>query len=196
MPDYIDNSGIYNRFMMEIRRRLDAARESAKQASSIAVDDQAEIACLHLRKALEMIAFASLAANRNSYEKYHGDFDRHWRAAKILEKLGKINSDFYPVPLTYISPGNYQNSTTTHLTRERFAYLYDVTSEVIHTWNPYRAERLQIDLKRPLEEWIDLIESLLSVHSVSIPDQNMRFICHLKHPSSGKTVLLVASTHI
>src|SRR5689334_20024719 len=83
----------------------------------------------HFRKVLELIAFASLAANKSLYAQKHKNFDSHWKAVKMLEALEKINPDFYPKPVGNLvkkeggglhlpsKPGGY-------LTRDDFVELY------------------------------------------------------------------------
>jgi hypothetical protein len=54
---------------------------------------------LQLRKIFELIAFASLAANRTEYSQGYGHFAKHWEAAKLLKNLRKTNPNFYPRPV-------------------------------------------------------------------------------------------------
>jgi hypothetical protein len=55
---------------------------------------------LQFRKIFELIAFASLAANRNEYSASYKDFAKHWKAAKLVRNLRRINPNFYPQPVT------------------------------------------------------------------------------------------------
>jgi len=54
-----------------------------------------EFVFIQIRKILEIIAFGSMASNISLYRREYQDYDRHWRAKKILEKIEKINKDFY-----------------------------------------------------------------------------------------------------
>ena len=60
---------MYASHMEEIKLRLQVV--SAITSGTLIVanreDLSAELACLHLRKALELLAFASLVANKNKY---------------------------------------------------------------------------------------------------------------------------------
>jgi len=65
---------------------------------------EAEFACLQLRKTLELIAFASVAARKDVYSQAHADFASHWNAKKLMAKLEKLHPDFYPTPAAVTAP--------------------------------------------------------------------------------------------
>ena len=56
---------------------------------------KAELMCLNFRKVLEEIAFSTLAANKDAYSELYSDFSQHWKAKAIVEKLKKLNPNFY-----------------------------------------------------------------------------------------------------
>ena len=58
----------------------------------------AESIGLQIRKILELIALASLVANRSEYQKFRTNFHRDWNGKRILETLEKANPNFYPRP--------------------------------------------------------------------------------------------------
>jgi hypothetical protein len=58
--------------------------------------DQYEIACLHGRKTVELIALASLSCNRQKYEQINTDFKRIGFNDRLLNKIQKINDDPFP----------------------------------------------------------------------------------------------------
>src|ERR1700730_1967634 len=62
-------------------------------------DVNAELISLHLRKALEEIAFASLSANREKYSAARTGFATEWNARRMLGFVEKVNPNFYPIPL-------------------------------------------------------------------------------------------------
>jgi hypothetical protein len=62
-------------------------------------DLNAELIFLHFRKALEELAFASLAANREKYSAARAGFATEWNARRMLGFVEKVNPNFYPVPL-------------------------------------------------------------------------------------------------
>ena len=56
----------------------------------------AEFIFLQFRKVLELIAFASLAANKEFLFRRSQKFSQHWKAKSMLEELAKVNPQFYP----------------------------------------------------------------------------------------------------
>ena len=54
---------------------------------------------LQFRKIFELIAFASLSANKKLYAAAYANFAKHWEASKLIANLHRINPDFYPVPI-------------------------------------------------------------------------------------------------
>ena len=54
---------------------------------------------LQFRKIFKLMAFASLAANRDQYARVYADFAKHWEIAKLLKNLQRINPNFYPKPV-------------------------------------------------------------------------------------------------
>ena len=73
----------YGAVMKEIKLRtevitlfLSGQREALYGATTI------ETIGLQFRKIFELIAFASLAANRQDYSLSYRDFEKHWEAAK------------------------------------------------------------------------------------------------------------------
>ena len=57
------------------------------------------MARLQIRKILELIAFASLVANKNVYTAVFSKVSKAWNAGDLLKELEQVNPDFYPVPI-------------------------------------------------------------------------------------------------
>src|ERR1035437_3686805 len=58
-----------------------------------------ELIFVQFRKVLELIAFSSLTANKDKYSVAYANFGVHWKAKSMLQAVGKLNPNFYPVPL-------------------------------------------------------------------------------------------------
>jgi hypothetical protein len=125
MPTAIE---IYADYMTGVRMRV----EPIKTTMAIAATSEcakAEMVFLQFRKALELIAFASLAANKETYAKASTKFVEKWRAQQILEKIGKINPDFWPMALnepkeTAPDHKHFSRPEGGFLTQEEFVMLY------------------------------------------------------------------------
>lgn len=184
---------IYAALMTDAKQRIGLVRQLDEGSiTTTRTEFDLELACLSLRRVLELIAFSSLAANRAAYAKHHADFGRHWKAGKILDKLERINPEFFPVPVAGIGSGHLEPVVGPCLTRNDFSTLYDITSEVVHTWNPYKPGPRVIDLIRPVKEWAQLIWQLLSVHMLRVAESETRLIVQMHHPQDGQVHVFVA----
>jgi hypothetical protein len=150
-----------------------------------------EVVCLMLRKSFEHVAFASLVAHREVYSAVFADFETHWSAKRLLQKLEKVHPDFYPSP---VSIPVQQLGSVKHLpeveddflTKDEFVLLYDVCSQVIHTRNPYKAGPWVIDTGRSLREWASHLKRLLHVHYIRLSAVPGVWLVQMVHPHDGK----------
>src|SRR5580704_8466622 len=115
-------------------------------------DLNAELIFLHFRKALEEIAFASLAANREKYSAARASFATEWNARRMLGFVEKVNPNFYPValmPPRQTAPGHkfFDRVTEGFLSQDNFVTLYDGSAEVLHCRNPYTPGDPTINVK-------------------------------------------------
>jgi len=135
-----------------------------------------ELIFLHLRKALEEMAFSSLAANREKYSAARAQFATDWRAKGMLKHVAKVNPQFWPIPVTgpqEVAPGNkhFDRVTDGFLTQDEFVVLYDAASVLaLHTRNPYASADDAVDLKYSVDGWSARIKALLSLHCVKLVD--------------------------
>lgn len=184
--------------MEQVKRRLRVVRTIASGTARTGDDNaDAEFACLQTRKALELIAFATLSANRERYAQVRADIAKEWRASKILERLRRMNPHFYPKPVIEVptgAPGHhyFDNVTDGFLTEEEFAFLYDKCSDALHEWNPFRPEPRRIELQRHISDWADRIERLLTLHYVQLVDQDDVLLVQLNASSDGKAHVYLA----
>ena|SRR5215469_3175866 len=133
---------------------------------------KAELMFLNLRKVLEEIAFSTLAANKDVYSTAYTNFSTHWKAKAILEELKKLNTNFYPVALKDpISAGHdrhFEPIQDGYMTPDEFVTLYQASSEVLHTRNPYKEGDPTVQAKYTVQEWVWRIQTLLSLHRVQL----------------------------
>jgi len=165
---------IYCNYMAEVRTRLGVVADVLSGRIAGGTDFLGtEIVFLQLRKTLELIAFASLAANRAAYSAVHNKFAEHWRVKAILDEIGKLNADFYPMALDApqdIAPGrkHFPRPMDGFLTRDEFVLLYDAASAVLHTRNPYTAKDPMVQIPYTVPECISRIQRLLAWHRVQL----------------------------
>jgi len=176
--------------MRDVRDRLNAVMWLAhsEQIFKGSHDYLLESMFLQLRKVLELVAFGSLTANQAKYAAAHAQFEKHWKAAKILKDLEAVNPDFYPRPakLTRVpvkgEAANYALLTDGFLTKDEFVFLYDISSAVIHTRNPFLAPS-SIEIRYDIPVWVERIRQLLRIHIMHFVDDR-RWLVYA--PETGK----------
>ena len=161
---------IYCECIGEVRTRLDVVQSLIDGGITTAVGRfNVETIFLQFRKTLELIAFASLTANRAAYSTVHRKFSDHWKAKAMLDALKQVNPDFYPValdPPQETAPGikHFSRPSDGFMTIAEFASLYDAASELIHTRNPFSTRSPVIEIVYPAQEWVSRIRRLLAWH--------------------------------
>jgi hypothetical protein len=169
----------YIECMEEIKRRtiavwmiIDRKVTTSFQATNI------EFVCLQIRKILELIALASISANKEEYSKQHANFFKHWKAKKILESVGRINPFFYPIPQRQIidpqsgEVKEVQLISEGFLTKEDFSVVYDSCSQALHASNPYGAPIQYSFFEKQIPQWMQKIKTLLNHHQVQLINKN------------------------
>lgn len=75
---------------------------------------------------LELIAFGSLVANKDSYSAAYAKFAEHWNARLMLRDVERVNPDFYPRPVIEAPSTdpraihNLQDRGSDYLTKDEF----------------------------------------------------------------------------
>lgn len=176
--DMSDDTKLYINCMEEVRFRLDFVRglPARNGTTGYQVIDK-ELVFLQLRKMLELIAFASLTANKAKYNAAYKKLTTVWNAKEMLRNLVKINPEFYPLP---VQPPQLQADGTKHfgavdsfLTKDDFVSLYDVASTFLHVGNPFGNADPVIKMRYNVKQWLERIQALLKLHVVRLVDGNL-----------------------
>ena len=183
---------VYLDSMEDVKARLRIIKQILDGESPLGDEGlDGEIVCLMLRKVLEQIAFASLAAHKSSYEAVHEDSEYTWRAKRLLERLSKIHPKFYPVPVrpsreTQSAGHHHFEQVEDYLTQDEFVLLYDTASGALHVWNPYKNGARILDFKRSIAEWVQRIEALLTMHWIQLLGSDESWLIQMDHPDDHK----------
>ena len=178
--------------MNEIKRRVNVLQYITSTEKFLGEDDRDyEVACINLRKILELISFSSLVANVAEYSKIHQKYATHWRAKTILTEIEKINPDFYPKPVTLKdvdSKGikHLVDIEDGFLTRDEFIALYDKCSEVLHSWNPFDPRPRVLHFGYSVSQWVQRIQRLLGMHYISFVSDKGVWVINMSDPRDGK----------
>ena len=172
----------YCNCMKEIRHRLAIVQDIAagRLTTGFQMAD-IELTFVQFRKSLELIAFASLIANKDKYAAAHAKFASHWKAKDMLDAIAVLNPDFYPVALEM--PKVLENGVKHcervpdgFMTKAEFEKLYDSSSELLHARNPYTTKDPVVQLGYSPRQWMERIQRLLKLHVTRLSDDSVWII--------------------
>ena len=187
-------ASMYCACMQEVKYRLKALRsaldENQENQSSFI---QAEFLAINFRKILELIAFATLSANKELYAKAYCAFAEHWNAKKLMNNLESLNPAFYPRPVISIQDKegrviNLENMPDGFLGKDDFIKLYDKSSQFLHVSNPFGDPKWSEESDVPIETWVDLIWQLLKIHLVEFVDRGGIWLIDMGDLQEGDVV--------
>jgi hypothetical protein len=146
---------------------LDALGSGQKPLSHIEFDR--EIVAIQFRKTLELLAFASMVANRAEYERAYADFASHWNPKDLFSQLELVNADFYPQAFKVgsIDPNGVKHLVPLKggfLTKPQFITLYDRCGGILHSRNPYSEKQTSWFKEPDIQKWVKHIRTLLRFH--------------------------------
>lgn len=183
----------YANCMEEIKKRSEVIRCFLHgKCNALFLQTTAESICLQVRKVLELIALASLVANKEEYEKTRANFAKDWHAKRIISHLEKINPKFYPVPTKQVVEGDSGKVVRTEeiksgfLTKIEFQVVYDKCCDHLHADNPFSNSRSVEDFLRNLPSWLEKIRVLLNHHQIQLVEDDQQLWVIMKSQSDGR----------
>lgn len=147
---------------------------------------------LQVRKILELIAMASLVANKRAYSKVYSDFAKSWNAEYLLKDLARVNPDFYPKPL--VEQPSKDPRVKNHpvaregdyLTKEEFIKVYKKCGAIMHASNPLGRKLSYEYYKKKIPEWRQKIVNLLNNHQIRLVNDTGFYRIHMKEDRDDK----------
>ena len=179
--------------MEEVKKRTDVVKcFLARRCTAYYDVPTAECVALQIRKILELIALASLVANKAEYAVQHEKFAEHWNAKEILDNIRKVNPDFYAVPTKQneVAKQVFKNQEieTGFLTVDNFKTLYDQCSKLLHARNPF-SKKAAGDAQRFMKDaskWMNRIRMLLNHHEITLAGGDQLIICLMQSKDDGQ----------
>jgi hypothetical protein len=189
----------YLLLMMEVKHRTAVIDAILGRTVGLIYDAPTiEAAYLQFRRILELVAMGSLVANQVACATIHTGFAEWWRAKQILDNVEQLNPDFYPKPTLQL-PSKKPNVKRDlvdrpdgYLTRPDFVTLYDKSSELLHTPNPFGRP---IDYAGALPEistWRDKIVGLLDAHRIKLLGDPNLYLVQMCSPNESPTYAVFA----
>ena len=173
-------SPLYAGLMEEVKRRVDVIISVLNRVHPLPLIVAVELCYLQLRKIVEMIALACLAAHGDILDTKANFLQKAYNADHITNQLGKLHPDFFPIPgeqrldpLTQ-RPVEVVRLTSGFLSKDDLLNLYGKCGDYLH-----RGSLRQIIMNRELNFdfekialWTDQIIKLLNHHQIqtSHPD--------------------------
>ncbi len=168
----------------------------------------AEIVATHFRKILEGIAMGSLVAHKDKYEKISKSFQLDWNAKKIIDKVRRVNPNFFPVAKAlpndmaevFNVTANEQIDSPTNinglpkiekgqLKEHEFVELYNYCSSWMHHKNPFGDDKMR---ENPLVRFTDYytkVLRLLEFHRTSILDEGFYYTLLESTENGGQSMV-------
>jgi len=154
-----------------------------------------EFGFLQLRILCELIALACLTAHGDLPDAKEKTLREEWNATKILKRLERLHSDFYPKPVSMreLGPGrkHFDDITSGFLSKADLISLYGRASDLIHRGSvaklltpksPWPTDTTEIT------GWGQKICVLLSHHHIGHLGGETYLLCILENPSDFNRV--------
>jgi len=149
---------------------------------------------LQFRKLFELIAFASLAANREQYSLIYADFAEHWQLAKLVKNLRRINPAFYPKPVLEVpskEPGvlhGLKDRDQDYLTEDELIEAHGRCGTLAHSANPFGDPIDYTFYNEIFPVWRTKVINLLNNHKVHLLGDKGFWIIHMQEDGKGNEV--------
>jgi hypothetical protein len=182
--------------MSEALDRLSASERYLGAYSSFGQLCELESATLQLRKAMEAIAFATIAPNKEMYATFRKNankpthFGEDWQADSIFLALNKVNPDFYPGPLlqeTKVGPNawHFGKPMDGYMKRKDFEKWYKRLGKFLHADNPWGNDKGWVNFANEIPDAIRAIRALLKKHRTLIRAPEFNGVWIVDAPSDG-----------
>ena len=141
---------------------------------------------LQVRMITELVALASLAANKSIFEQNRTKFEDYWHPKKILRDIEKLNPNFYPRPIVEVPLRNSRaknelvSMKTGFMKREALIQVHRECGKRLHAQNPF-GEAVEYDYyERMVPEWMEGIKNLLNCHQIKLLNGNRFYLVHMQ----------------
>lgn len=172
---------LYRKQMIEVKRRLIAIdrilRAKKGKPRTLTEEYDNEFMWLQLRKVIELVAFSAIAVDKGRYvalrlqQDANSNYQKDWRAEKILGHLSNINPKFLPQACGKM---NVQSDGTRHFeglasaqqaTLDRLVSIHQTAGEYLHAGNPFdpKTEQHEADLRVAARERIETDHAYLKI---------------------------------
>lgn len=183
----------YSNIMQEIKRRTDVVYAlHSKKINVMYQDSHIESIGLQVRMITELVALASLSANKAIFEKNRKKFKKHWHPEKILKDVESLNPNFYPRPIIEVPLRNSRaerelvDMKTGFMNRDELIQVHGRCGDLLHAQNPF-GKRVNYDYyEQMLPTWMDRIVKLLNCHMIKLLNGHRFYMVHMKEAGDNQ----------
>ena len=177
----------YRAVMEEIKLRRDVV--SALHDKRISVMYRAthvESMVLQVRMITELVALASLAANKSIFEEHKKKFENHWHPKAILKDVESLNPNFYPLPIVEVPSRNTRvkmellSMKAGFMKRDELIQVHRECGKRLHAQNPFGKDVDYDYYEKMIPKWMERIGKLLSCHQIKLLNGNRFYLVHMK----------------
>ena len=183
----------YNSVMEEIKHRTDVVSALSDQRISVMYKaPHVESMVLQVRMITELVALASLSANKSIFEKNRIKFEKQWHPKEILRDVENLNPDFFPVPVVAaplkhsIAVGKFVNLQDGFMTRDELIQVHGKCGNLLHAQNPYGKGVDYDNYKKMVPTWINRIVALLNSHIIKLLNETGFYRVHMQDTKDGR----------
>jgi hypothetical protein len=176
----------YLECMEEVKRRTVIVRDVLTphwNSEPVSVPN-VELACLQLRKMYELVAFASLAAQKPRYQEIRKRFEKDWRLPDIIRTIDRINPGFLPVAFSDIN-GQIVEHEEQRFTPEQFIRWHAEFGSILHAFNPYRPTPNYAEICRTCEMHFERFVKTMNRHKVNVVKDEVFYLVTMQAAHDG-----------
>jgi hypothetical protein len=181
----------YNAVMEEIKRRTAVVSALLNNTATVLYKaTQVESMVLQVRMITELIALASLAANKSIFEENQRKFQKHWDPVKILKDVESLNPNFYPRPIIEVASKNpgvksdFIDMEAGFMHRAELIKVHGQCGNALHARNPYGKPFDYGVYEKLVPVWIERIIKLLNCHQIRLLDSTRFYLVHMQEEAS------------
>ena len=177
----------YIAVMEEIKHRTNVI--SALHDKRISVMYRAthvESMVLQVRMITELVALASLSANKSLFEQNRKKFEDYWHPKAILKDIEKLNPNFYPRPIVEVPLKNSRaknelvDMKTGFMKRDELVQVHRECGRRLHAQNPFGKVVDYDYYEKMMPKWMERIRKLLNCHQIKLLNGNRFYLVHMK----------------
>ena len=169
----------YIAVMEEIKRRIEVVSALHDQRIRVMyLAPHVESMVLQVRMITELVALASLAANKAIFEEHKKKFENHWHPKVILKDVESLNPNFYPKPIAQMPLSETRieialvETETGFMTRDELIQVHGRCGNLLHAQNPFGKGADYDYYEKMVPKWMGQIAKLLSSHRVKLLNKN------------------------